>query len=110
MSLEQRLQHAARELREFPIETPPLGALPPRRRSFQAALVAPVLFALGGVVLVAGTLSTDGDPRPPAATSATTADDLVIPPAEEIEIIAGLVAARADAARPTAVPGPRNVV
>lgn len=110
MNLEQRLQHAARELRELPVETPPLfaGAPSPVRGTPTRripALVAPVLFALGGLVMVAGGLrnTTAGDAPDsgavPTAIDATTPARRSTPAAvapitaeQELRIIAALAA------------------
>ncbi len=56
MSLERRLQHAARELRAVDVAVPPLGAVGPARsarRRFGLQVVAvPLLFVVGGLVVV----------------------------------------------------------
>lgn len=51
MTIDRRLHHAARELRAVPIEVPPLGSPPSRRRPTRIlqGLAAPVLFVAGGV-------------------------------------------------------------
>ena len=119
MNLERRLHHAARELREVPIDTPPLGrpSVAAVRRSPVRPLVAPVLFALGGLVMVGGALRTQStDPAPPVTTSpaAPAVATRVASPTEELEIIAGLVADTtpppAPAERPAVPPGPLGVV
>jgi hypothetical protein len=54
MSLERRLQHAARELREVDVEVPDRGL--GRRRVVRRvhAAVVPVLFVVGGVAMATG--------------------------------------------------------
>lgn len=51
MSIDHRLHHAARELRELPIETPPLETIRRRRDPARMvhALAAPLLFAAAGL-------------------------------------------------------------
>ncbi len=84
MNLDQRLHHAARELRELRIEPPPLGsAAMPTARSTPLrrvpALVAPMLFVLGGLVVVAGGLRPDTvrfeQPMPSPTTVLSPAPD-----------------------------------
>ncbi len=109
MNIDQRLHHAARELRELNIEPPllDLGAVPlaraaPHRRI--PALVAPMLFVLGGLVMVAGELRPDtarvDEPAPAPTTVTKPTPDAVdassIPvrttPTDELRMIAELVA------------------
>lgn len=59
MTIERRLHHAARELREVPIDVPALGELLPRshrrstrRQSRLPVFAAPLLFIAGGVLAV----------------------------------------------------------
>lgn len=55
MSLEQRLQHAARELRGVEIPVPPLGGARASGRPRRLQMVAvPVLFVVGGMMAVNG--------------------------------------------------------
>ena len=114
MTIERRLHHAARELREVPIEVPPLGGVPhlPARtgtpRPRLAALAAPMLFVVGGILTV-GVLRRQVPEAPrsdiPAAPSAVHADP-VAPPEhddgptapsvrDELRLIAGILDAEA---------------
>lgn len=62
MNLEHRLQHAARELRELPIEVPPLGSCAPTSaRSRLHVLATPALIPM---LFVAGALFAIGAMRP----------------------------------------------
>lgn len=138
MNLEQRLQHAARDLRNLHVEPPPFdiaGAPGSRSASVRRipALVAPVLFVLGGLVMASGGLRTESvrhdKPTPtqvPVPTSITPAGEAVevaaepvtvgTTPNEELRIIADLVAevgppASSFGTRPPIVrPGPTGVV
>ena len=129
MNLEHRLQHAARELRDVRIETPPLSGQIPSARSGSLrripALVAPVLFAIGGLVMVAGGLRSetptfDSPPATEAIVTAPTAEAgstavTTTSPIDELRLITSLVAdieppADATADRPVARPGPVGVV
>ena len=60
MNLEQRLQHASRDLREVQIVVPPLvGATPrPRPHSSATPLLVPLLFAAGALLAI-GAARTD---------------------------------------------------
>lgn len=134
MNIDQRLHHAARELREVAIEPPPLGtgrSLGARTGTLRRipALVAPVLFAVGGLVMVAGGLrpdppALDGPASPTRPVEATTpggapvgaAVEAPATPDEELRIIASLVAqvtpaaATGEDATPVVPPGPTGVV
>lgn len=62
MNLEQRLQQAARDLREVPVAVPPLGSFARGRpRSRALTMTTPVLVPL---LLVAGALFAIGSTRP----------------------------------------------
>jgi hypothetical protein len=129
VNLEHRLQHAARELREVRIETPPLDGQIPSARSGSLrripALVAPVLFTLGGLVMVSGGLRSetptfDSPPATGAVVTSRTAETgstatRTTSPIEELRLISSLVAeieppADSTADRPVARPGPVGVV
>jgi hypothetical protein len=83
--IERRLHRAARELRSFDIEPPPLATLPaPGRPTGLAgrvpALVMPVLFVLGGLAVIAGgigrtTDSSDALPAVPVVEVGPVADE-----------------------------------
>lgn len=117
MTIERRLQHAARELREVHIDIPPLGAYTadrggsPGRSRLQTVggpLLVPLLFVAGGLFAI-GATRTAVQPQvhsdiPAAQTAVTTAPSTGAPatqPAasgatvpsllEELEMIAGLV-------------------
>lgn len=80
MSLERRLQHAARELREVTIETPGTPHAPaPRPRPLAAvtAVAVPVLFVLSGVLVAAGAFERVAPTTtvPDVTSSAAVADD-----------------------------------
>lgn len=123
MSIERRLHHAARELREVPIEVPPLRGVPrvptPRhgaRRPRLAALAAPLLF-VGGGVLAVGVLQRQVPEPPhsdiPAAPAVVDAGPVSQPGAgdgpstpsvrDELQLIAGILdeAVSAAATEPT---------
>lgn len=132
MSLERRLQHAARELRAVDVAVPPLGATSragtSRRFSIQVVAL-PLLFVVGGLVVV-GVLddrrdaggSFDDTPAgvdqpaavapaapaspTPAVVASSASASLAIPSADaELVIIDRIVtaAARTDLAAPEAV-------
>jgi len=106
MTVERRLHHAARELREVSIDVPELGELAPDARpvvgrSRLAALAAPMLFVAGGVLAV-GVMQREAPEAPhldiPAATAVvgprpTRPETGVATPSvhEELRMIAGLL-------------------
>lgn len=115
IDLEQRLQHAARELREIEIEPPPLRSLTAgnRPRGWVAripALVVPAMFVLGGLALVAGGIERGDTSGPDADHAAAVATPVaasrpvgtpVLTAREEIALIASLApAGRSGADRP----------
>lgn len=74
MTIERRLHHAARELRELEIDVPPLTA--PRRRQpslVLQAMAAPMLFVAGGLFAY-GALQTTTDPTVPLDVGDIVAD------------------------------------
>lgn len=116
MTIDRRLHHAARELREVPIEVPPLSGLPHRsasrngsRRPRLAVLAAPMLFVVGGLLTV-GELQRQEPDSPhsdiPAAPTVVDAgpipqggpgDDPNAPSArDELQLIAGILDGRSD--------------
>lgn len=78
MSVDQRLHHAARELRELQVDIPEFA--PPRRRSAAlASVVASVLFVIGAL----GVLATDArDGGAPSQVAAVAAAPVAEPAAE----------------------------
>lgn len=104
MNVDHRLHHAARELREVHIETPPLVGPPPvsghRTSGRIAATVAPILFAIGGLVMVAGGLRSESASRPESLPVPATiapapvgsAATVTTSPIEELRLITSLVA------------------
>lgn len=79
MNVERRLHHAGRELREVPIEVPPLGSIlagaAPRRRSSSVlqALAAPMLFVAGGLFAY-GAVQSDTVPTMQSDVPASVTD------------------------------------
>lgn len=118
MNIEQRLQHAARELREVEISVPPLGhrSTPVRRLPGLATpVLVPLLFVAGALIAIGATrapvhqpIQSDipavVEPATGAEAPAATADVDAEPPAvadadapsvlDELEMIATLVAPR----------------
>lgn len=107
MNIERRLHHAARELREVPIDVPVLGdpslrGRPRARRPRLAASAAPMLFVAGGLLAVGvmqrevpepahsdiPTAPAEADPPAPDAGGADAATPSV---SEELRLIAGLL-------------------
>jgi len=84
MTIERRLQHAARELREVQIDVPPLGTKSVGRRRHRLQMLAapvliPMLFVAGGLVAIGAsraevTPSTPSDLPAVSTTTATSAD------------------------------------
>lgn len=69
MSVDQRLHHAARELREFQVDIPEFT--PPARRSAALpSVVASVLFVIGALGVLATDARDGGAPSPVAAVAA----------------------------------------
>lgn len=121
MTIEHRLQHAARELREVRIDVPPLGGpLPPTRRNRLQALAAPMLFVVGGVLAVgvvqgraAEPIQTDIPLAPsvvdPGPTTAEAMTASVPAPSvrSELEMIAEII--QSGGPRPVQEPQPASV-
>ena len=82
MSVEHRLQHAARELRELPIEAPSHPPVAPQKGARRLAIAAPAVVALGlfaGVALLGAQGGADsGSVSAPANT-----DPSLAPPSRE---------------------------
>lgn len=60
MNLEQRLQHAARDLREVPVAVPPLGTVAAGRRRSRVhttatSMLVPLLFVAGALLAIGAT-------------------------------------------------------
>lgn len=133
MSLERRLQHAARELRELAIEPPGRPVSPVRRQRPLAALTAvgvPVLFVLSGVLVAAGAFARVApsttlpaaaavDEQPPEPGGRAPHTTTTPTPAHvEVGLIADLVRAHATpvaspppvTGTPISVPGPVSLV
>lgn len=87
MTLEHRLQHAGRELREVPIDVPPLGtraAAPhrPRVHALSASMLLPLLFVVAGLFAIGAARGPDAV-RSDVPTSPATVPSVVDAPTAE---------------------------
>ena len=108
MTIERRLQHAARELREVQIHVPPLGTPRPTRervrlQTLTAPMLVSMLFVVGGLFAFGATRTTVSEPAQndiptvpgaidePAAGTADATTTVSAPSVlDELEMIHGL--------------------
>lgn len=117
MTIDRRLHHAARELREVRIDVPPLGMPPPAPRRFRLqAVAAPMLFVAGAALAMgvmqnraAEPVHTD-IPAVPSVVDAgpvpSQATNVIVPAPSaraELEMIAEFIKSNGPAPAPTVI-------